>query len=179
MSYTSHVTYTRVGQSLPSLVSGNFLWGSHGGSSSACTEWVLHLLSSPKEWPHHLPSLVSQKPGATYFSFSPYTCSINHWILSLLIPTCTLPVTASNSVQPPPSHPVGCCKAFSSTSISLLRTRSPLPPHPQCSMEDTHPVQSQRWMSQLEENVRNTSLHSPQPWFWELEGWRLVLGKAG
>lgn len=138
MWYISHVTYTRVGQGLPSLVSGNCLWGSHGGSSSACTERVLHLLSSPREWPHHLPSLVSQKPEATYFAFSSYTCTINHWILSLLIPTCALSVTASNSVQPPPSHPVGYCKAFPSTFISLLRTRSPLPPpvfcggHPPC-----------------------------------------------
>lgn len=54
---------------------------------------------------------------------------------------------------------------------------SPTPPsmfyggHPPCL--------SQRWMSQHEENVRNTSLPSPQPWFWELEGWRLMLGKVG
>lgn len=105
MSYISHVTYTRVGQKLPSLVSGNFLWVSHGGSSSACTERVLHLLPGPREGPHHLPSHVSQKLGATDLTFSLYTCSINHWALSVLVPTRVWLVTGSTSVQLPLSHP--------------------------------------------------------------------------
>ena len=103
--------------------------------------------------------------------------------------TCAEPISSDSSTRLASHCQYRCpatsisslsyCKAFSPTSISLLWTRPPLPPHPQCSMEDTHPVQSQRWMSQHEENVRNTSLPNPQPWFWELGGWRLRLGKAG
>ena len=136
MSYISHVTYTRVRQRLSSLVSGNFLWVSHGGSSSACTERVLHLLSSPREGPHHLPNHVSQKPGATYFTFSPHMCRTNQfWFLHASCQSLPAPVSSHKHLIPELLQGL-----LTNLHQSTLDTApSPIPPpmfyggHPPCS----------------------------------------------
>lgn len=96
---------------------------------------------SPREGPRH-PCLnhVSQKLGATDLTFSLYTYSINHWALSgsefrhASGRSLAAPVSSYHYLIPELLR--GLLTNLHQSTLDMV----PLPPLPQCSMEDTHPV---------------------------------------